>query len=59
MPDSPIFDAFFTTKATGTGLGLAVTHRISDHAGTIDVESRPGRTVFRVGLPVDGLALGL
>jgi PAS domain S-box-containing protein len=56
VPDSPIFDAFFTTKPAGTGLGLAITHRIvTDHAGTIDVESRPGRTVFRVGLPVDGL----
>jgi len=54
QPDAPIFDAFFSTKASGTGLGLAVTHRIvTDHDGTIDVESRPGRTVFRVVLPFD------
>jgi nitrogen-specific signal transduction histidine kinase len=37
---------------------LAIAHRIvTDHAGTIDVDSRPGRTVFRVTLPVGG-ALG-
>ncbi|HVY44349.1 MAG TPA: ATP-binding protein, partial [Minicystis sp.] len=52
-PDSPIFDAFFTTKAKGTGLGLAIAHRIvSDHAGSIDVKSVPGKTVFRVTLPL-------
>jgi PAS domain S-box-containing protein len=51
--DAPIFDAFFTTKPQGTGLGLAITHRIvTDHDGSIGVESRPGRTVFRVMLPI-------
>ena len=51
-PDAPIFDAFYSTKPGGTGLGLAIVHRIvSDHDGTIDVESHPGRTVFRVALP--------
>jgi signal transduction histidine kinase len=50
-PDAPIFDAFFSTKPHGTGLGLAIVHRvISDHEGTVDVESRPGQTVFRVTL---------
>lgn len=50
---APIFDAFFSTKASGTGLGLAIVHRIvSDHGGTIDVESRPGRTRFRLRLPL-------
>jgi PAS domain S-box-containing protein len=54
QPDAPIFDAFFSTKPGGTGLGLAIVHRIvTDHGGTVDVESRPGRTVFRVELPVD------
>ena len=50
-PEAPIFDAFYTTKEHGTGLGLAIVHRVvTDHGGTIDVESRPGRTVFRVAL---------
>jgi nitrogen-specific signal transduction histidine kinase len=53
-PDAPIFDAFFSTKPNGTGLGLAIVHRIvTDHSGTIDVESRPGRTCFRVLLPME------
>jgi PAS domain S-box-containing protein len=52
-PDAPIYDAFYSTKATGTGLGLAIVHRIVlDHRGSIDVESRPGRTCFRITLPL-------
>jgi signal transduction histidine kinase len=50
--DLPIFDAFFTTKEQGTGLGLSLVHRIvTDHGGTIRVQSRPGRTCFTVRLP--------
>ncbi len=46
-PDAPVFDAFFSTKPAGTGLGLSITHRIvTDHGGTIDVESRPGGPAF-------------
>jgi PAS domain S-box-containing protein len=53
-PDAPIFDAFYSTKEGGTGLGLAITHRIvSDHGGTIDVSSRPGKTSFRIALPLE------
>ena len=38
-----IFDLYFTTKADGTGVGLAVTHQIVEaHQGRIDVESSPG-----------------
>jgi two-component system nitrogen regulation sensor histidine kinase GlnL len=52
--DQPsLFSPFFTTKPKGTGLGLTVSHRIvTDHGGTIRCESQPGRTVFRVILPV-------
>jgi signal transduction histidine kinase len=53
-PDAPIFDAFYSTKEGGTGLGLAITHRIvTDHGGTLDVSSRPGKTSFHVALPLE------
>jgi signal transduction histidine kinase len=50
-----IFEPFFTTKAMGdgTGLGLDIVRRLVRHNdGDIAVESRPGRTEFRVGLPI-------
>lgn len=51
--DLPVFDAFFTTKDQGTGLGLSLVHRIvADHGGTIRVQSRPSRTCFTVTLPL-------
>lgn len=47
-----IFDAFFTTKTGGTGLGLAVVHWIvQDHGGTVTAESSSGGTTFRISLP--------
>jgi len=48
-----IFNPFFTTKDTGTGLGLMVTQGIvQDHEGWIDVESEVRKgSVFRVYLP--------
>ncbi len=50
--NAPIFEPFYTTKPGGTGLGLAIVSRIvGDHGGEVGVESRPGRTIFRVRLP--------
>ena len=48
-----IFDPFYTTKSTGTGLGLFVSQRIvKAHGGTIDVESTEGKgTCFTIRLP--------
>jgi len=51
-----IFDPFFTTKPVGqgTGLGLDIARRVvRRHQGAIDVDSRPGRTMFRVMLPIE------
>jgi signal transduction histidine kinase len=48
-----IFDPFYTRKAKGIGLGLAVTRRIVEaHGGTIAARSAPGEgTTFMIGLP--------
>lgn len=49
-----IFNPFFTTKATGTGLGLPIVHRIvTNHLGRIEVSNHPaGGAVFTVTLPL-------
>ena len=50
-----IFDPFFTTKpvGAGTGMGLDIVRRlVFNQKGDIDVESEPGRTTFRVVIPV-------
>jgi len=52
-----VFDPFFTTKPVGqgAGLGLDLVRRVVDfHNGDVHFTSEPGRTVFRVQLPVSG-----
>ncbi len=54
-----IFEPFFSTKESGTGLGLPITRRIiEDHGGTITVETRSGENatstgaIFTIELPI-------
>jgi signal transduction histidine kinase len=51
-----VFDPFFTTKdvGQGTGLGLATARRIvvDRHDGSLTLDTQPGRTTFRVRLPL-------
>lgn len=61
-----IFEPYFTTKSSGTGLGLAMVHKIiRAHKGEIEVVSRKGAsgagggwvTIFRIWLPISTEAL--
>ena len=55
-----IFDLYFTTKAEGSGIGLAMTYRIIQlHHGSIDVQSRAERgTEFRLRIPLSATDWG-
>ncbi len=51
-----IFNPFFTTKASGVGLGLAMVAKIVDsHGGTVSIENRPNSqgAHFRIRIPTD------
>jgi signal transduction histidine kinase len=53
-----IFDPFFTTKepGKGTGMGLNISHNIivQQHNGRLEVDSKPGQTVFQIRIPRNG-----
>jgi two-component system nitrogen regulation sensor histidine kinase GlnL len=54
-----LFDPFVTSKRSGSGLGLALVAKlVGDHGGLIEYDSVPGRTFFRVHLPVQPGASG-
>ncbi len=55
-----VFDPFVSGRENGTGLGLALVSKIiADHNGAIVAQSRPGKTTFRISLPVARKATAL
>jgi signal transduction histidine kinase len=55
-----IFDLYFTTKSSGSGIGLAMTYRILQlHHGSVDVQSEIGHgTEFRLRIPLAAVEWG-
>ena len=51
---SRLFEPFFTTRPDGVGLGLAMVYRVmEEYHGSVNVDSRPGRTVMRLYFPLE------
>ncbi|MBL8626723.1 MAG: hypothetical protein JNK64_35870 [Myxococcales bacterium] len=47
-----IYEPFFSTKESGTGMGMAIVHSlVTQHGGVIDIASRAGATTITVALP--------
>ena len=47
-----IYEPFFSTKETGTGMGMAIVHSlVTLHGGKIDISTSPGGTTFDVTMP--------
>jgi nitrogen fixation/metabolism regulation signal transduction histidine kinase len=53
-----LFEPYFSTKTSGTGLGLGIVRRAAEaHGGRVEVKSQPGAgTTFRIHLPVPSAA---
>jgi signal transduction histidine kinase len=52
-----IFEALFTTKAKGNGLGLALCRRIAEaHGGTVTLEASDGGAAFQIAIPDQAIA---
>ena len=52
--DSNVFDAYYTTKPNGSGLGLSVSREIvANHGGALEFESEASGTTFIMLLPIE------
>ena len=49
-----IFQPFITNKPSGQGLGLSVVSKVTKaHGGLVEINSRPGETIFSILLPLN------